>query len=190
MKKKCLLSTILAAVVFSFFGCASPEGVTVSEKRQYILDMKEKTLNELYRKRPEAKEKIAMSAGYAVFSNVDVMVIFVSGGNGYGVAVDDDTGENVYMKMGSGGLGFGVGVKDFREVIIFKKQYAFDKFVEEGWEFGGTAEAAAKAEEKGGSAEATGNIGKNVEVYQFTESGISLQAKLTGTKYYKFNELN
>lgn len=188
--RKLVLVMILSAIVMAAIGCSSPKGKTVADKRDYINEMKDKTLQEFYEKKPEGRQMIQEAAGYAVFSNIDYAVIFVSGGNGYGVAVDEDTGQKTYMKMYTGGVGLGIGAKDFKEVIIFKEQYALDKFIAEGWEFGGQAGAAVKSGDQGGAASAAGNIAKNVKVYQWTETGFVAQANLTGTKYVVAQELN
>ena len=105
------------------------------------------------------------------------------------MVVDNETGEKTYMKMGSGGVGFGVGVKDFRQVMVFNTKETMDQFVDSGWTFGGYADAAAKAGDKGGAASGEGALGQ-IKVYSMTESGLALQAMGTGTKYYKDKELN
>ena len=43
--------------------------------------------------------------------------------------------------------------------------------------------------DKGGEASGEGAIG-DVKVYALTETGLALQATVTGTKYYKYDELN
>ena len=72
---------------------------------------------------------------------------------------------------------------------MFRDRETFDEFVNSGWEFGGHADAAAKASEKGGA------IGgeillDNITIYQLTESGLALQATIKGTKYWKDEALN
>ncbi len=94
------------------------------------------------------------------------------------------------MKMALGGLGLGLGVKDYRQVLIFKSKEALNKFVSSGWEFGGHADAAAKAGQSGGELSAEGDIAGDIEAYAMTESGLALQATVTGTKYWKNDDLN
>jgi len=189
MKKWHVLVLVVAAIIM-MSGCSKPQGLTPSEQKDTIITMKNDTLAELYREKPEAKDKIRRSAGYGVFSNVNVNLLLASVGNGYGIVVDKATGDQTYMKMGMGGVGIGLGVKDFRAVIIFKTQQALNKFVVSGWEFGGHADAAAKAGEKGGAVGEAGDITSDMEIYQFTKNGIALQATITGTKYWKDAELN
>jgi lipid-binding SYLF domain-containing protein len=44
-----------------------------------------------------------------------------------------------------GGVGLGLGAKDYQQVLIFKSKETLNKFVKSGWEFGGHADAVAKA---------------------------------------------
>ena len=64
-----------------------------------------------------------------------------------------------------------------------------DRFTNHGWTVGAQADAAAKADDKGGSFEGEAII-DNVKIYQFTETGIALQATVKGTKFWKSKELN
>ena len=58
-----------------------------------------------------------------------------------------------------------------------------DSFVDNGWEFGGHADAAAKAGDKGGDVNAAGDISSGMEIYQVTEAGLALQATVSAAKY-------
>ena len=188
MKTKQMMMLVLVAVVIA--GCSRPKGNTYADKRAYAQDMREKTLPELYEKKPITREKIQNAAGYGVFSNININLILLSTGNGYGLVHDKATGKDTYMKMGTVGVGLGLGARDFRAVIIFKTQQSLDTFVTKGWEWGAHADAAAKSGEKGGAANAAGDITADMEIYQFVESGIALQATLAGTKYWKDKDLN
>ena len=128
-----ILAGIIAVVSISFLGCITPKGNTVNDKRNYVLEMKNQTLSDLYSKRPEAKSKIKSAAGYAVFSNINTNLFLFSSGNGYGVAINRADGKTTYMKMNFLGIGPGLGVKDFRAVLIFKNKQMFEEFVE--WRF-------------------------------------------------------
>lgn len=190
MKKVIVIAILLVPVAFSVCGCTSAVGDTALEKKQYIGDLRDEVIDDMVAKYPQIKSKVSESPGYAVFSNVNVNLIFVSAGNGYGIVINNKTGEKTYMKMALGGVGLGLGVKDFRQLIIFKTRLALENFVEYGWEVGGHADATAKAGDKGGAANVAGDISSNVEIYQITESGLALQATVSAAKYWKDKELN
>ena len=180
--------SIVALILVS--GCGPSKGLSRVERRQEVMNMEEDTLQRLYREEPATKAKIRDSAGYGVFRNANVNLILASAGGGYGVVVDNATGKRTYMKMALGGIGLGLGVKDYRQVLIFKNKETLNTFITSGWEFGGHADAAAKAGETGGELSGEGDISSNIEVYSMTEAGLALQATVAGTKYWKDDSLN
>ncbi|MHC4236951.1 MAG: YSC84-related protein [Planctomycetota bacterium] len=188
MRKTTILLTLLV-LSLALTGCSPGSKLTNEEKIQAIDTMADETLQRLYTEKPATKDEIKESAGYAAFSNANVNIIFAGIGGGYGVVVDNTTGDKTYMKMGSGGLGFGIGVKDFRQVMVFNTKETTDLFLDSGWTFGGHADAAAKAGDKGGAVGGEGAMGQ-VKVYSMTDAGLALQAMGTGTKYYKDKDLN
>ncbi len=163
---------------------------SVAAKREKILHMRNETLVKLYKIHPAARREVHRAVGYAVFSNIGVNLILLSAGGGSGVAHDNRTGRNIYMKMVTGGFGFGLGVKDFRGVFIFHTRKAFNQFVNSGWEAGAQADAAAKSGKKGGALAGAFTVAPGVDLYQITENGLALQATIQGTKYYKDKDLN
>ncbi len=148
--KKIVFSMLVVAVMLILMpGCGPSKSLSVGERQHRISDMETETLQRLYQEQPATKDKIKKAAGYGVFSNANVNIIFASAGGGYGIAVDNSTGKRTYMKMALGGIGLGLGIKDYRQVLIFKSKKTLQKFIESGWEFGGHADAAAKASETG-----------------------------------------
>lgn len=164
--------------------CLSPSGASVEDKRQAIFDMREDALAELYEAYPQAREQVRRSEGYAVFSNIANNVLFVTSGWGYGIAKDQSSGEEAFMKMVSGGVGFGLGAKDIRQVLIFQNQGDYDNFLTNGWNVEGQADATAQSGEKGGGVGVAEDVDKDVIVYQITENGVSLSATVVAAKYF------
>jgi lipid-binding SYLF domain-containing protein len=181
-----LISVLTLALVLA--GC-SAAGNTPAEKRRNVDNMARQVLQRLYAIKPDAKAQIASAPGYAVFSNANVNLLLVSAGGGYGVVVNNRTGEKTYMKMAEAGIGFGAGVKDFRAVFVFHDPLTLDKFINNGWSFGGNADVAAKASDKGAAVGGELVI-DNITIYQITEAGLALQATLKGTRYWKDEALN
>ncbi len=186
MTKWLIAITLTCSLVLG--GCASTGGQTADQKRQTIEQMRASTLNKLYKEKPYAADTIERAAGYAVFSNANVNIIFASAGGGYGV-VHSNNGTVTYMKMGEVGLGLGLGAKDYRLVFVFHTKQALDRFVDDGWAFGGQMDAAAKANEKGDAIGGEITV-DNITVYQLTETGLALQATIKGTKFWRDDALN
>ncbi len=133
-----------------------------------------------------------LDKSYAVFTNVGVNLVFASFAGGHGVVVRKGTisDDHVFMKMGSAGVGFGLGIKDFRAVFVFYEKDKLNSFIENGWDFSGQADAAAKSDNKGAAGAASGTVLPGVEIFQLTKNGLALQATLQGTKYWKDKDLN
>ena len=184
------ISALICIILsLSIGGCATMGGNTSVEKRQSILTMKNEVLLDLYKLKPDVKSQISSAPGYAVFSNVNINIIFASFGGGYGVVKNNKTGKQTFMKMGEVGIGLGLGAKDFRVVLVFHNADTMKRFVEHGWAFGAQADAAAKASDKGAAVGGEATV-DNITIYQLTESGLALQATVKGTKYWKDNSLN
>jgi lipid-binding SYLF domain-containing protein len=146
--------------------------------------MHDDVLAALYKEKPELKDKVAKAPGYAVFSNLSVTFLVVGGGGGYGVAIDQkNNNRKTFMKVSSANFGLGLGAKDFRALYVFNKAEAYTTFITKGWQFGGEAAATATDKESGGSADAAGVVGKDVEIYQMTDAGVILKATIEGAKY-------
>ena len=184
------MAILSLVTLIAIAGCGPRGNLTVEEKREAIVEMEKETLERLYKESPQTKETIKKAAGYGTFSNANVNLIFASAGGGFGSVVDNATGQRTYMKMALGGIGLGLGVKDYRVVMVFKDKGTLDKFIESGWDAGAHADAAAKAGDTGGEISAEGDIRAGIEVYSMTESGLALQATITGTKYWKDDKLN
>lgn len=172
-------------------GCTATglSGDSPAERRQAILEMREEVLNELYTLRPDTRVQIGSAAGYAVFTNANVNVIFASFGAGAGVVRDNESGQDTYMRMGELGIGLGAGVKDFRAVFVFHSDDALARFMDVGISVGGQADAAAKAGDLGAAVSGEA-LADNITVYQLTQSGLALQATVKGTRYWKDGDLN
>ncbi len=211
-----LLAFILAAALpaAAFFG---PKGDSQEEKRADVLKKRDDMLAELYRYRPNLRNRLEKAPGYATFSSLSMKLMVTSSSRGYGVVVDNETGKETFMKVASYGAGVGAGIKDQRLVIIFKTREMMNRFVEQGWQFGVQTEARVAVEGEGAGMEMSGasssggtggsvDIGAQtdqdgavgagaraqgtMEIYQFTETGVSVSATASGTKYWKDSKLN
>ena len=194
MNRKSLLLLLAALLALpAAAGLFGPKGDSVEEKRTKSRKDRDEILAKLYDAYPDTKDKIKKAAGYATFNNMSMNLFLLSTGHGYGLVVDNKSGKETFMAMGSLGGGVGIGAKDLRAVFIFKNESVMKEFVEKGWQFGGQADATAKSGDKGSSIAKEGAVdtAANVfEIYQMTESGVALQATIAGTKYWKDKKLN
>ncbi len=183
----CLLLVLVVS------GCKSnpKTGSQKVEMQEDVRTMAQRTLDRLYTAQPKARQSVSGAAGYAVFSNFGLKIFVAGSGSGKGVAINNRTKGETFMRMAEIQAGLGFGAKKFSLVWVFETSDALDRFVDSGWEFGGQASATAKAGEgRGGSLEGALAIAPGVWVYQLSDAGLALELTAKGTKYYKDDGLN
>jgi lipid-binding SYLF domain-containing protein len=185
-----LISLLGVLLLTLLGGCATPQGESAADKREYVQRTVRETLAEAYQQNPALRGKLQQAAGYGVFSNVGTKLLMLSTGHGFGLVHDNATGEETYMRMAEVGAGLGAGVKRFRAVLVFHHPQTLRHFVERGWDVGADIGVAAKTDQQGTQGSLGASLQQDIEIYQFTEQGLELAATLAGTKYWKDPELN
>ncbi len=169
---------------------AKKDQAAKEQDRQKILAMKNITLADLYKQKPEAKEEIEKAPGYAVFDGSGVYVVLYVGVAGRGVLIDNSNGEATYMTMARAGTGPGVGYQRFRYVIVFKNKTLLHTFKTVGGDIGASGHFTAKGFDKGGSVGAQVSFDPGLSVYQLTEYGLAAEASWGATAYVPDPYLN
>ena len=154
-------------------------------KRAKLDEMAQQALDELFTKSVKAETLFEKAYGYAVFDNLKVAFI-LSGGGGNGVAVDKDTGDRTYMKMGTAGIGLGLGGQTYQVIMFFQDKGTFVNFVENGWQADAGVTAAAGTE---GVNPSVGFV-NGLAIFKITDTGLMANADVAGTKYWKNKKLN
>lgn len=162
----------------------------IKEEKAEIRTMVKDALGRLYQVQPSAKQAVQNAAGYAVFANFGMKLGIIGGGSGKGLAFNNKTGKQTFMKMLEMQGGLGYGAKTFSQIFVFLTEGAFNNFVEQGWTFGGQATAAAKHDDTGESLQEAVAVAPGVYLYQLTDTGLSAELTAKGTKYYKNDDLN
>lgn len=143
---------------------------------QTIDELVERTLADLYKQEAATRREIADSVGYAIMSNTVLKVPLVGVGRGYGVAINNRTGERTYIRMERFDLGGGLGARSERPIVIFQQEEKFNEFIEGSWSANAGAEAAAKVGEAGAAGGVErGNLpgGKGYSLHLITDTGVS-----------------
>jgi lipid-binding SYLF domain-containing protein len=179
-----------AALVFALVGIANAADPNIAKKQQDVRNMAQSTLQRLYKAASKAKAAVAGAAGYAVFRNMGVKILVAGSGNGKGVAINNKTKHETFMKMIEVQAGLGMGIKKFSEIFVFDTEKALNGFVNSGWDFGGQATAAAKNGDKGAAMAGAASVADGVWMYPLTDKGVALEITAKGTKYYKDGDLN
>ena len=187
MKKLIALISLglLLLVGLPAFAKGNPE-----QGRAEVRQTAQKILKELYKAQPSARKAVESSAGYAVFSNFGMKIFFAGGGSGSGVAVNNQTKKEVFMKMVEVQAGLGLGAKKFKLVFVFNNQKVLNDFINSGWVAGAQATAAATTGGQGVAYQGAASVSPGVWLYQLTDEGLAAEVTVKGTKYYKDDELN
>jgi len=176
----------------ALISCATTP-LSKSEKEQKqgdVRSMANKAIADLYAKNPAAKDAIAKSAGYAGFSDFGFKFIFMGGAGGEGLAVNNVTKQETFMKMAEFQPGLGFGAAKFRIVFVFETPEAFNSFVTSGWEAGANAMAVAKTQGEGGALAGAATVSKGVKMFQLNDEGGIIGVSITAAKFYRDKELN
>jgi hypothetical protein len=160
------------------------------DKRADIQKMSQDTLHRLYKAEPPAKAAIEKAYGYAVFSNTVEKMFFDGPENGRGMAVNNKTKSETFMKMFEVHGDLGTGVDKFRYVFVFDNEKVFNDSVNSGWECGVQILAAAKTAEKGGAMQGAAAISNGIWMYQLTGTGVVLNITVKSTRYSPDDDLN
>jgi lipid-binding SYLF domain-containing protein len=192
--KMALVVTVAGAMLIgSLFSGAPVWAAKKDDKAKKQADIRKtvnETLNRLYKLQPGSKEAIQKAAGYAVFSNFGMKIFVAGSGTGKGIAVNNASKKETFMKMIELQAGLGFGVKKFRLIWVFQTEAALNGFINSGWELGTQATASAQYDTKGGGVAGAVAIAKDIWLYQLTDDGLAAELTAKGTKYYKDDDLN
>jgi lipid-binding SYLF domain-containing protein len=181
---------VIAGTLVCAFALTAHAADDKAKEQQAVRDASNKILQKLYQAQPKARAAISSATGYAVFSNTGIKILLAGSGKGKGLAVNNKTKQETFMKMVELQAGLGMGVKKFSVIFVFESAKAMNGFINSGWEFGGQANASAKNGDKGGDLSGAASVSDDVWMYQMTDKGLSVELTGKGTKYYKDDDLN
>jgi lipid-binding SYLF domain-containing protein len=163
---------------------------TVQEQRRETRQKVSDTLNKLYERKPSARTALKNAEGYAVFVSSGIKLGILGDSHGRGLAHNNKTGEDIFMRMKEFQVGLGVGAKEYALIFAFIDRAAWNKFTSSKWSYGGQADVAANDGVNGGSFEGAVQAEPGIFVYQMTTKGLAVELSLKGTNYYRDKKLN
>lgn len=163
---------------------------TVQEQRRETRQKVSDTLNKLYERKPSARTALKNAEGYAVFVSSGVKLGILGDSHGRGLAHNNKTGEDIFMRMKEFQVGLGIGAKEYALIFAFIDRAAWNKFTSSKWSYGGQADVAANDGVNGGSFEGAVQAEPGIFVYQMTTKGLAVELSLKGTNYYRDKKLN
>lgn len=204
MKNTIKITTFLSTLLIFFFVLGTTSSYAqdaekdakkqkkIVKQRKAFKKNRTNALNEMYKAYPESKAEMGKSYAYAAFANTGMNLFVVASGNGGGMAHNNATGAEVYVKMVSYGAGVGIGFKKYFAVFLFEDSAAYDNFLTSGWAADGQADATADTgkDGEGGSIAVGMTVSRGVTLYQIADKGFAVQATVQGTKFVVSDELN
>lgn len=162
--------TAKASLLLAFVlvvGCRSAPPEDVTDRRAFAQFAKEAVVAELEATVPTAHDELARAAGWAVFSDGGADVLRMKQGVGFGVAHDNATKEETYLRMrrpeGAGPA--------CRLVLVFADKKTFARFAKDGGAFDGPPPAG-------------------VNVYQFFGTELAPTPEVAGTSFVREREMD
>ena len=136
-----------------------------------------------------ACDKFGMRARATNFA-LEEMPEVVAYAHGRGVAVNQETGERVYLHMDEISAGIGLGATEYDLVFVIANEDAWNAFIAGKTRFGMSASASATDGVAGGAVEGANVVANGIWLYQMTKKGVSLEATISGMKIYADKNLN
>jgi lipid-binding SYLF domain-containing protein len=167
-----------------------PSPADVSAARQEVQDASQSALSALYAIQQSSRREIEGADGYATFSTFGMKLMIAGGASGKGIAKNNLTGSQTFMKMSQvqGDPGFGASKNQL--IFVFTNEQALFNFIHKGWEFDGQANVAAMAGGEGGMFTGASQVSPGVYLYQITETGLNATPAIGGTKFFVDSDLN
>lgn len=179
------LAVVFCLIMVFFSATAVAAKPSLEARKTEVHHKVETTLTKLYQKQPKAKSAITEAAGYAVFVNTGYKLGIFGSSHGRGLAVNNITGAEVYMRTQEYQAGLGLGAKEYANIFVFGNQEAWQSFVSKGWSFGGHGTASATDGVAGGSMEGAFQVAPGIWLYQMTTKGLAAELGVKGTNYYR-----
>jgi len=188
MRKKFIQLILFALVLMTASTVAAKE--TPEQLRAKLDDMSQQVLTRMYQKYPSAERAIKKTYAYCTISASSVKWGFFGDDRGRGVAVNNETGKRVYVKMKEVSLGVNFGAKEYDLLFVIANKDAWDKFISGNIKF--ASEVSAQASDGiNGDAFSEATIAANgVWVYQLDKKGLAFELSLKGAKISPYKNLN
>ena len=189
MKKK-FLQLILFALVLMTASSVFAAKETPDQLRAKLNQMSDQVLARMYEKYPSSRTAKQSSYAYCTISASSIKWGFWGDDHGRGVAVNNETGERIYVKLKEMSLGVNFGAKEYDLLFVMVNKAAWDRFISGNIKFG-TEVSAQASDGVGGATFANATLVANgVWVYQLDKKGLAFELTLKGAKISPYKTLN
>ena len=189
MRRK-IFQFILFALVLVTASSVFATKATPDEQRAKLNEMSGQVLERMYKKYPSAERAMQNIYAYCTISASSVKWGFFGDDHGRGVAVNNETGERIYVKMKEVSLGVNFGAKEYDLLFVILNKEAWDRFVSGNIKFGTEVSAQASDGVSGDTFSDATIVANGVWVYQLDKKGLAVEFSLKGARISPYRTLN
>ena len=188
MKKKFVQLVLFALVLMTastVFAKKSPD-----EIRAKLDEMSTQVLERMYEKYPSSRAAVENSYAYCTISASGVKWGLVGDDHGRGIAVNNNTGERIYMKMKEVSLGVNFGAKEYDLLFVIINEESWKRFISGNIKFGTEVSAQASDGVNGDTFADATIVANGVWVYQLDKKGLAVELSFKGARISPYRTLN
>ena len=189
MRKK-FFQLILFALVLMTASTVLAAKETPDDLRAKLNNMSGQVLNRMYQKYPSSASAVRNSYAYCTISASSVKWGFWGDDRGRGVAVNNQTGQRVYVKMKELSLGLNFGAKEYDLLFVIINKDAWDRFISGNIKFGTEVSAQVSDGVTGDTFANATIVANGVWVYQLDKKGLAVEATIKGARISPYKTLN
>ena len=189
MKRK-FFQLILFALVLMTASTVLAAKKTPDEQRAELNEMSRQVLARMYQKYPSAERAMQSVYAYCTISASSVKWGFLGDDHGRGVAVNNKTGERIYMKMKEVSVGVNFGAKEYDLLFLIANKEAWDRFISGNIKFGTEVSAQASDGVNGDTFADATIVANGVWVYQLDKKGLAVELSFKGARISPYRTLN
>ncbi len=189
MKKKFIQLMLFALILMTastvFAAKKSPE-----QLRAKLNHMSGQVIERVSQKYPSARNAVENSYAYCTISASGIKWGLIGDDHGRGVAVNNQTGERIYVKMKEVSLGVNFGAKEYDLLFLIANKEAWDRFISGNIKFGSEVSAQASDGVSGDTFANATIIANGVWVYQLDKKGLAVELSFKGARISPYRTLN
>jgi lipid-binding SYLF domain-containing protein len=171
-----LLST-LAVVAVMMTGCENKAANSTSSQAD-LQQRAQAAVQQMANTNSKVQDALNSAYAYAIFPDVGQGAVGVGGASGQGVVYRNGQAVGT-AKLDQGSIGAQIGGQTYSELVVFKDEDAYNRFVNGNLTFG--AQASATVIKAGAAAEAPFENG--AAVYILPKGGLEAGASINGQKF-------
>lgn len=188
--RKIFFRFIMFALVIMTASTVFAAKKTPDQLRAELNEMSTKVIDRVSQKYPSAKNAVQSAYAYCTISASGVKWGLWGDDHGRGVAVNNQTGERIYVKMKEVSLGVNFGAKEYDLLFLIADKEAWDSFISGNIKFGSEVSAQASDGVGGGTFADAKIIAKGVWVYQLDKKGLAVELSFKGARISPYRTLN